>query len=170
MTGTTDPSVEIGDAHIAGIIDKCTANNPKHRYQSFAEVREAFKNHEEKKCPNCGELVNKSAKFCPNCGKHIDQTQPKAKPEICPRCKNPRNANDRFCDNCGWDFSKQGSGIADIVDSLSNKNSQNKKQRELIGYRCSHCYQTTKAYSDGKVFFCNYCGAGKNSLSPIYKN
>lgn len=172
ITGTTDPSAEIKDSQIAHIVTKCTADNPKHRYQSFAEVREAFENHEEKKCPFCGEIVKQTAKFCPNCGKPLNETQSASEQEVCPRCKKPRNGNDRFCDKCGWDFTSNTSNGSDSQKSKTNEYNQksNFHQREIKGYRCSKCGMTTKAYYDGKVFFCNYCGAGSDCLSPVYNN
>ena len=52
----------------------------------------------EKKCPNCNELLPANAKFCLNCGTKINQ-------EIfCNECgcKNPATA--KFCSNCGYKF------------------------------------------------------------------
>lgn len=151
-TGTTDPSAEINDALILNVVTKCTAQKPQQRFQTFNEVRMALSNTvAEVKCKSCGAAISKSAKFCPECGAPIGQDDKK----ICPRCKKERRGNDRFCDNCGWDFSQ-------------SPNPDPHPQR-IIGYKCIKCQQTTKAYSDGKINFCNYCGASKEFFTPIYQ-
>lgn len=155
LTGTTDPSVEISDPLLDKIINKCIAQNPKHRYQSFAEVRKAFDNKEEQiKCHFCGTPVNKTSKFCPECGR------PLSKPESSSR---------------GYDTGKK-EAINGFMDQLKQNAASNAHQEKknpqpkvLKGYKCSQCHQTTKAYSDGKVNFCNHCGASKNCLTPIYE-
>lgn len=157
-TGSTDPSAEIKDSQLSKIVYKCTAYNPKDRYQTFDEVEEAFvskQEEEEVKCPHCHSSIRKTAKFCPECGRAL---QEKPKQEKCPKCGKARNQKDRFCDNCGWDYSKHP----------TQESSTNTKA--IIGYRCSKCGMRTKAYSDGKVNFCNHCGASKDSLTPIYSN
>lgn len=150
-TGTIDPAAEINDHLILNVVNKCTAQNPKHRYQNFNEVRLAL-NHKEDdelvECSSCGEKISKTAKFCPECGKAVEI---KPKEQTCPRCKKERHANARFCDNCGWDFNRQ-----DPPPSLK-------------GYKCSKCNQITRAYSDGNVNFCNHCGASKEHLTPLYQ-
>lgn len=154
-TGTTDPSAEINDALILSIVTKCTAQKPKHRYQTFNEVRIALSNPvEEVKCNSCGAAINKTAKFCPECGTPVGEAKKPVK-ESCPRCKKERQGNDRFCDNCGWDYSQ-----------AANPTPQ---PQRIIGYNCRQCKQTTKAYSDGRVNFCNHCGASKEYLTPIYQ-
>lgn len=153
-TGTTDPSAEIKDSLILSIVTKCTSQNPKHRFQNFSEIRIALSNPvEEIKCKSCGASISKTAKFCSECGIPTDQTIPKPKSEKCPRCNKLRNGNDRFCDSCGWDFNQ----------------SPEPTPRRIVGYKCGQCKQTTKAYSDGKVNFCNHCGASKEYLTPIYQ-
>lgn len=150
-TGTTDPSAEIRDKKLLAIVTKCTAQNPKHRYQTFDEVRRAFAaDPEEAKCPSCGAAVSRTAKFCPNCGTSL-AVKPKTE-QKCPRCGKPRHGNDRFCDDCGWDFNKPA-----------------EEPKKLTGYRCRKCGKTMRAYADGKVNFCNNCGATKDNLTPIYK-
>ncbi len=152
-TGTTDPSAEIKDSLISTIVVKCTAQNPKQRYQTFNEVRQAFSGSSERvKCPTCGNMVSKSAKFCSECG-HLMSTPPHE--ERCPKCGKPRHGQDRFCDACGHDYN-------------SPINHTNTSQK-LIGYECSICHKMTKAYSDGRVNFCNYCGAPKHQLTPKYE-
>lgn len=155
-TGTTDPSAEIKDPLISNIVAKCTSQNPKHRYQSFDEVRKALTDTAEEtenvKCLKCGASISKTAKFCPECGSPIQKT-PQQK-ENCPKCKKERHGADRFCDNCGWDFTKQ------ITPEQPKK---------LKGYYCSRCNNTTKPYGGGTVNFCNYCGAPKTFLTPKYQ-
>lgn len=152
-TGTTDPSAEVKDELLSKIITKCTIQNPKHRFQTFGEVRAAFSARPETiKCPKCGSSIAKSAKFCPNCGTPL-QEKPKTKTTIekCPKCGKLRNGKDRFCDNCGWDYNVK------------------EPPKRIVGYRCSRCNKTTKAYSDGKVNFCNHCGASKEFFTPVFQ-
>jgi len=148
-TGTTDPSAEVKDTLLAGIITKCTAQNPKHRFQTFGEVREAFSTQpEETKCPKCHSSVRKTAKFCPECGYSLQNTEDQdTHVEKCPKCGKTRMSNDRFCENCGWDF---------------------QRTKVITGYRCMKCNQTTRAYADGNVNYCNHCGATKKFLTPLY--
>lgn len=155
-TGTTEPSAEIRDQLLQRVVEKCTTQNPKHRYQTFNEVRIALSNPvEEIRCKNCGASISKNAKFCPECG--TPTTAPKQpQSETCPVCKKARNGNDRFCDNCGWDFAKS----SDPVPNPSKR---------IVGFKCSRCHNTTKAYSDGKVNFCNHCGASQDCLTPLYE-
>lgn len=148
-TGSTDPSYEVKSPKLAAIITKCTMQNPNHRYQTCKEVIDAFKGPgitEFKKCVNsqCGKMIPLSVKYCPECG--ASQSQ------LCPNCKTERNGNSRYCEKCGYDFVLK----------------QNPPQK-VLGYRCSRCNKTTRAYSDGHVNFCNYCGATKTFLKPIYQ-
>lgn len=154
-TGTTDPAADITDPLISRIVEKCTAQNPKHRYQTFDEVRKALSNptsdtNDEIECGNCHRSVNKTAKFCPHCGNPMTG----GTAEVCPKCRKPRQGNDRFCDICGHDF-----------ESITPP----PPPRIIIGYRCSKCGKTTSAYSDGNVNFCNWCGVSKDSLTPVYQ-
>ena len=154
-TGTTDPSAEVKDPLILSVITKCTSQNPKHRYQNFNEVRMALSNPvKEAKCSSCGATISRTAKFCPECGAPVGAKK-KQERELCPRCKKERHGNDRFCDNCGWDFSQSPKPVP--------------APKRLTGYVCSQCNKTTKAYSDGRVNFCNHCGASKAYLTPVYK-
>lgn len=155
-TGSTDPSADVGDALLNKIIFKCTQSNPKHRYQSFAEVRTAFTNGgtpEFTECSKCKAKISKSAKFCPECGEKVIQSTTKPKNDKCPKCGKERIGTTRFCDNCGFDY-------------LSDEHS---KQKVLSGYVCGRCHQTTKPYMDGIVNFCNHCGAPASCLTPKYK-
>lgn len=188
LTGTTDPSVEISDPLLDRIINKCIAQNPKHRYQSFMEVRKAFDNKEDQiKCQFCGTPVNKTSKFCPECGRPLYQPDNSKAIVRCPKCNKQRIGNNRFCDNCGYDYSTLSSpmgynaktkkeAIAGVMDQVKHNATKNEhhdhttsQPKVLKGYKCSQCLQTTKAYSDGKVNFCNYCGAPKSCLTPIYQ-
>ena len=149
-TGSTDPSYEVKSPKLSTIIAKCTMQNPKHRYQTCKEIKEAFEESEQpklKKCinPNCGKMISSEAKFCPDCGTiQVIQT--------CPNCNESRVGDSRYCNNCGYDFVKKES-----------------KPTRLLGYKCQNCNKTTRVYSDGKVNFCNYCGAAKSLLKPIYQ-
>lgn len=153
-TGTTDPAAEIKDALIARVVEKCTAYNPKYRYQTFGEVRAALSNSNEAnvKCSHCGAMISATAKFCPECGTPRQKPQPK---ESCPKCKKERIGQSRFCDNCGWDF--------------TSATPAPEPDKKLVGFYCQKCHQTTKAYADGKVNFCNYCGSPKTFLTPKYQ-
>lgn len=156
-TGSTDPSCEVKSPKLAEIITKCTMQNPKHRYQSCKEIKEAFEEFDKlklKRCinPCCGKMILPSVKFCPECGclQNATRNEQNKKKEVCANCGTLRKGKNRFCDQCGYDFEKQ----------VSTK---------IKSFRCSKCYNYTKAYSDGKVFFCNHCGASKEYLIPIYK-
>lgn len=157
LNGTIDPSVDIQDQKLRAIIDKCVQAAPKNRYQSFSEVIKALDGEGELiKCPHCGYEVNKTSKFCPECGTPIQQPQPEPeKVAKCPKCGAERIGKARFCDKCGWDYSKPAS--------------EPESPKEIIAFKCSKCNMLTKAYSDGKVNFCNHCGAPKSSLTPVYK-
>ena len=156
-TGTTDPSAEIKDPLISRIVLKCTAQNPKHRYQSFSEVRTALNGseiNETVKCTKCGVEISKNAKFCPECGTQVQKTTPQSGDSdklmgISKRCGKVRNLKARFCDKCGWDGTEE--------------------HKKPIGYHCSICGETTGYYADGKNHFCNYCGASKNFLTIKYQ-
>lgn len=150
-TGSTDPSVEVSDALLGRVINKCTNQNPRHRYQTFHEVRmDLNAETTPMKCPHCKNVISKGAKFCSSCGKKIEVEKPKV--IKCSRCGRKRVNNARFCDNCGTPFQQEN-------------NSQTTEK--IIGYKCLICGKTTKAYSDGKVNFCNYCGADKEKFTPI---
>ncbi len=150
-TGSTDPSVDVSDPLLNEIINKCTIDNPKLRYQTFDEVRKAFsKPASQIKCPHCGHKIDTGAKFCPNCGEQINKPSQK-----CPTCGKVRNGSSRFCDNCGYDFN--------LPTSHTNP-------AKIKGYYCSKCKQTTAYYADGNVKFCNHCGASKEYLTPLYIN
>lgn len=156
-TGSTDPSCEVKSPKLAEIITKCTMQNPKHRYQSCKEIKEAFEEFDKlklKRCinPCCGKMILPSVKFCPECGclQNATRNEQNKNKEVCANCGTLRKGKNRFCDQCGYDFEKQ----------VSTK---------IKSFRCSKCNNYTKAYSDGKVFFCNHCGASKEYLIPIYK-
>lgn len=152
-TGSTDPSYEVKSPKLAEIITKCTMQNPKHRYQTCQEVLESIMGNSSdlKKCinPQCGKMIAHNSKFCPECGAIQEQT-----PEKCPSCGTKRNGESRYCDKCGYDF------IA--------KRTKQDNPRKISGYKCMKCNKMTVAYSDGNVNFCNYCGATRTFLKPIY--
>ena len=157
LNGTIDPSVDIKDPLLRDIIDKCVQQNPKYRYQSFTEVLSALNGEVGMiKCDGCGSEIKKTSKFCPECGKKLVQpSSPEPKLNKCPNCGATRIGNARFCDACGWDYSKP---------------SHAEPKKEIVAFKCSKCNMLTKAYSDGKVNFCNHCGAPKENFTPVYKS
>lgn len=159
LNGTIDPMVDIKDSCFAEIIKKCVDPNPKNRYQSFSDVRKALDEGGGLiKCSKCGFEIKKTSKFCPECGTKIQQAAPKKETsDKCPKCGANRIGTARFCDSCGWDYSKQPAPPTSPAPKV------------LVSYKCERCKQHTKAYADGKVNFCNHCGAPKTSLTPIYK-
>ncbi len=49
----------------------------------------------EKKCPECGATVSKTAKFCPECGKKLNTKS------FCPECGAEVDGASKFCPECG---------------------------------------------------------------------
>ncbi len=82
-----------------------------------------------------------------------DSGQGNVTKQKCPRCGTPRDENWRICRCCSWDFNEES-----IITKV-----------KITEYVCTKCKRTTSAYSDGKVNFCNYCGASKDNLTPVYK-
>lgn len=144
-TGSADPSGEVSDPKVASIINKCTMQKPRDRYQNFTEVRSAFMTHDIQKCPHCRFAISTTVKFCPECGKPIHEPAPKPDKITCPKCGGQTPKDSFFCEKCGH------------IMILTIK-----------GYKCKRCGKTTKQYTDGKVNFCNYCGAPKSVLEPQY--
>ena len=150
-TGSTDPGADIPDPVLNAVVEKCTVNKPQMRYQNCAELRAAFENPAPRKaCPKCRQSVPDGTKFCPNCGARIEP-EPVPTKVLCPKCGNMCVPQARYCDKCGHDLKP-----APIPNRLND-------------YKCSKCGKTTKAYSDGKVFFCNFCGANNDYLQPVYQ-
>ena len=111
-TGNTDPSVEINSPLFASIVDKCTIDNPKKRFQSCAELRNALINYSEpqqKKCIHCGRTISSDAEFCPFCGTNQSGTTTETLEPRKWKCLNcGKIATDpgvdnltKFCINCG---------------------------------------------------------------------
>lgn len=138
-TGGTDPDLNIDDQLLDVIITKCTAMRPRDRYQTFAEVRDAFDDMVE--CRGCGRRVNRDAQFCPHCGIEWPGGIPELGTKTCPKCGFELKDSARFCERCGF------GPIEDGHTSTVN------------GIYCSKCGKTTYTYSDGIARFCNYCGA-----------
>ncbi len=138
-TASTDPSVEVKTEWLAKIIDKCTLPNPKHRYQNFKEVREAFihPDGEIKKCPNCDSQIATTAKFCEFCGSNVTVNEQKEK---CSNCGTERENNAIFCSNCGNNFEK--------AKEVEKK------------WKCNHCFERwTDPEIDSKTSRCCFCGS-----------
>lgn len=111
-TGTTDPSAEISSPLYASIVEKCTIDNPKKRFQSCAELRDAliaFSRPVQKRCVHCGKPIGKDVGFCPFCGEFQKKEKvEKSKVKIwkCKKCgivvRDVFADNlTRFCSNCG---------------------------------------------------------------------
>lgn len=111
-TGTTDPSVEIASPLFASIVEKCTIDNPKKRFQSCAELRDAltvFHRPVQKHCIHCGKLISNNIEFCSFCGgfqKEKKVEKPMTKMWKCKKCGKVIREEfadnlTRFCSNCG---------------------------------------------------------------------
>lgn len=91
-TGNTDPSIEIKSPLFAAIVDRCTIDNPKKRFQSCAELRNALLNNsapQQKKCVHCGRTISSDAEFCSFCGSnqsHSTSRPSKPKKWKCMKC------------------------------------------------------------------------------------
>lgn len=146
-TGTTDPSAEIKSALLADIIEKCTIENPKKRFQSCSELRDAIAVSSAPKqiiCPNCKNNIDSTVKFCPICGKK-DPGQ--VVPELeCPACHKPVDKNDKCCTKCGQSL---------FVD----------KYRILSIWKCSCGKGNTLSFDNVKPNFCCHCGQSKNTIT-----
>lgn len=83
-TGNTDPSVEIKSPLFSAIVEKCTIDNPKKRYQSCGDLRNAILNFSQltqKKCIYCGKTISAEAGYCQFCGKSQVGQGPKPEPQ-----------------------------------------------------------------------------------------
>ncbi len=111
-TGTTDPSVEISSPLFASIVERCTIDNPKKRFQSCAELRDAltvFHRSVQKHCIHCGKLISNNVEFCSFCGgfqKEKKVEKPMIKMWKCKKCGKVIREEfadnlTRFCSNCG---------------------------------------------------------------------
>ena len=152
-TGSTDPSYEVRDQKIASIIDKCTMENPKKRYQSCQEIINEIVNSPIKICknPGCRKEIPQNSIYCPICGTIQNSTPPPPPPPLkrkkCPKCGKLCNESDRFCDGCGYDFN---------IPAIPRK------------YHCKKCGKYSFAHQDGIMKFCTHCAADKKYLEPIY--
>lgn len=159
ITGTTDPDVTVNDALFGPIIDKCTCQAPKRRYQSFQEVMDAIEGKgaapaQQVKCSNasCGRLLDASFKMCPYCGTVVGRTTepkpepPKPKPEtdkiVCPNCHKLTDRRYRFCTECGHRFTQQ------------QQPTQHTTHPQPGTLRCPHCGEPTNS----RYRFCTKCG------------
>ena len=111
-TGTTDPSAEIASPLFASIVERCTIDNPKKRFQSCAELRDAltvFHRPVQKHCIHCGKLISNNVEFCTFCGgfqKEKKVEKPMTKMWKCKKCGKVIREEfadnlTRFCSNCG---------------------------------------------------------------------
>ncbi len=143
-TGSTDPSFEVRSPKLASIITKCTMQNPKHRYQSCKEVKEAFQEADkpkQKKCinPRCAKMIPVNAKFCPECGTIQEQK------DKCEKCGNLRIDNAVYCDKCGHKF-------GDPWKQLKSTSPQ-----KWWCKSCKHSWVDPEV--DNKTSHCPYCGS-----------
>lgn len=137
-TGSTDPSVEVKSSKIAYLVEHCTYDNPKKRFQSCSELRKAIEEEEvsTKKCCNCKKEISATAMFCQFCGASQAQA-PKPEPIKCPKCGKVHSGKPTFCDNCGHTLVQ-------------------------IKYKCNNCQRTwIDQYNDGKTHCCQFCGSDK---------
>lgn len=145
-TGSTDPSYEVKSPKLAAIITKCTMQNPKHRYQTCKEIKDAFEESDKPKLkmcinPQCGKMIPSIVKFCPECG-----TEQVAKPkEKCQKCGNIRIDNAVFCDRCGH---KYGDPWPPTGPSTPQK---------WLCKSCKHSWVDPEI--DNKTSHCPYCGS-----------
>lgn len=140
-TGSTDPSYEVRSQKLSAIIKKCTEQNPKHRYQSCNEIKNAFEDADKsmlKKCinPQCGKMIFVTMKFCPECG--TDQTTNTE--QKCEICGNTVSGDAIFCDNCGHRLSPIGS----------------QSPKKWLCNLCKHFWEDPEI--DDKTSHCPYCG------------
>lgn len=160
-TGTTDPSVDVRDAKLAAIVERCTRQNPTKRYQNFNEVSEALSGGGEKaQCPACGAMVDATAKFCPACGSPVAKPEPQA--TKCPQCGKAIKPDDKFCPNCGTPLT--------AAPPKPKPKPKPQPTRTVEGWWCHVCGKRTMNYADGNVKFCNWCGADASHLTPQYKD
>ncbi len=141
-TGTEDMSIECTVAPFDVIIDKCTQQNPKKRFQTCKEIIDYIdkpQQEEQTECSNlsCKKLIDANVKFCPHCG--TEQKKQDVGGEIgglskkCPICETKNKTNDSFCSNCGHNF--------------------NAPARKRKGKKCPKC---NKEYTIADNY-CNYC-------------
>ncbi|MDR0982999.1 MAG: protein kinase [Culturomica sp.] len=115
-TGTNDPSAECTVAPFDAIINKCTQDKPRLRFQNCQEILDWIENPPAKttnildwmenpgpakttKCSGCGKKIDGSVKFCPHCGTKQESSP---KPELkCPHCGTVSKTPGTFCGNCG---------------------------------------------------------------------
>ena len=108
-TGTTDPSVEISSPLFASIVEKCTIDNPKKRFQSCADLRAALRDNTppvQKQCMHCKKTINVDADLCPFCGENPSGEISVLKKWMCKKCgkvtQDPVDDNlTIFCTQCG---------------------------------------------------------------------
>ena len=111
-TRTTDPSVEIASPLFASIVERCTIDNPKKRFQSCAELRDALTasyRPVQKHWIHCGKLISNNVEFCSFCGgfqKEKKVEKPKIKMWKCKKCGKVIREEfadnlTRFCSYCG---------------------------------------------------------------------
>lgn len=145
-TGSTDPSFDVKSKKIAGIIAKCTMQNPKQRYQTCEEVKQAFTEPEKpklKKCvnPQCGKMIHISSKFCPECGT-VQTEKPQQK---CEKCGNVRVDDAVFCDKCGHKYGTPVTSTPPV--------------QHLRKWKCNSCGKVwTDPELDNLTTRCCYCG------------
>jgi len=113
-TGTEDMRIECKIANFDDIIEKCTQQNPKKRYQTCQEVINAV-NHTttptsppppsppKKKCPDCHTVKMEVSRYCSECGYDFEPV--KKCPKGCPQSKEKSyEQSDKYCWKCGSDL------------------------------------------------------------------
>ncbi len=188
LTGTTDPDATVNDPLFGPIIDKCTQQAPKKRYQSFKEVESAIENEAQTaqiKCtnPGCGRMLDASFKVCPYCGTPVSKPKPKPDPKPdtveCQHCHKTVSSRYKFCTNCGMSL-KPAPTPTPNPETVECPNCH--KQTDKRYQFCVHCGRTLKKTeskttitcpnprcgkkiwlrADGMTKFCIHCGTKLN--------
>jgi non-specific serine/threonine protein kinase len=146
LTGSTDPDVTVNDPLFGPIIDKCTQQAPKKRYQNFQEVEEAIEKPQQTKCSNpaCGRMLDTAFKVCPYCGTPVEKPKPEPpQPSLisCPNCHKLTNKNFKYCTNCGHRLTEQ---------------------KTTITCPNPECGKKIWLRADGMTKFCIHCGQELN--------
>ena len=161
-TGTEDMSVECTVAPFDEVIDKCTQQNPKKRFQSCMEIIDFIEKPavKEKKCRHCNNSIDENVRYCPHCGKEQKKEEPSFKKCPNPKCGANCKFNDRFCNECGHDFQASSqkkcpkcgtdNGINDRFCTECRYDFDVPQHKKCPNPNCGRKYSMNDT-------FCNYC-------------